>query len=284
MDRQTSTRTFHLADAILEQMPVAVAVYDVQELRLLEANRLFVTIMDRFLDPCWHQGRIIGHPITSWAHPASMPRLVTLLRAVAETGTPYQVGEFAFPTSDGTPTYWNWTVERMRAPHGQTIHLLQTITEVTAHVLARQRAEQTHISLSQANRAVEAERQRLEVMETVAGSARASLDIEDVGKATLDAIQAAFHPLAVYIHVADPTHQGLRLLQICTPPGGEPVLALLQQVSYESPLFLAQACKGPFGSKSSLREHSRRSSALPSTRRVPKSRRCWAVVCILLPP
>src|SRR5438132_329303 len=112
MDRQTSTRTFHLADAILEQMPVAVAVYDVQELRLLEANRLFVTIMDRFLDPCWHQGRIIGHPLTSWAHPASMPRLVTLLRAVAETGTPYQVGEFAFPTSDGTPTYWNWTVER----------------------------------------------------------------------------------------------------------------------------------------------------------------------------
>jgi PAS domain S-box-containing protein len=244
MDHQTNSRTFHLAEAILEQMPVAVAVYDVPELRLLEANQLFVSIMERFLAPHWHQGRLIGHPLSEWAHPESMPRLVPILQAVADTGTPYQAGEFAFPTSDGTPTYWNWTVQRLSAPDGQTMHLLQTLTEVTAHVLARQHAEQREGHLRQANHVVEVERQRLALIDTVAERVRASLDIELVGKAALDAIQAAFHPLALYIHAADPTQHAFRLLQIRTPPGGESIQALLQRVPTESPLWLARACKG----------------------------------------
>jgi PAS domain S-box-containing protein len=126
-------------------MPVAVAVYDAQDLRLLEANRLFLTIMDLFLDPCWQQGRIIGSPLTDWAHPANISSLVTIFRAVAETGTTSRVGEFAFSASQGHTTYWNWTLDRMDDHDGQDTHLLQTITEVTAHVLASQEAEQARL-------------------------------------------------------------------------------------------------------------------------------------------
>src|SRR5207244_2808398 len=124
----------------------------------------------------------------------------------------YQVGEFAFPTSDGNTTYWNWTVKRMRALDGHGIHLLQTITDVTAHVLARQHAEQGQASLSQANRAVEAERSRLEVVETVARSVRESLNTERVGRAAVHAINLRFNPLHVAIHRADPAQQALHLL------------------------------------------------------------------------
>lgn len=243
MDCQTSTRTYHFADAILEHMPVAVAVYDAQELRLLEANPLFLTIMDLFLDPSWQQGRIIGHPLTDWAHPASIPRLVAIFRAVAETGTTYQVGEFAFPTSDGNTTYWNGTVERMRALDGHGIHLLQTVTNVTAHVLARQHAEQGQASLSQTNRAVEAERSRLEVVETVARSVRESLNTERVGRAALHAINLRFNPLGVAIYRADPVQQALHLLHACVASGDEQGLTVLQQVPYESELLLAPAHK-----------------------------------------
>src|SRR5205085_8118150 len=126
-------------------MPIAVAVYEAQDLRLLEANRLFLTVMDLYLDPCWQQGRIIGSPLTDWAHPAAIPSLVTIFRMVAETGTTSRVGEFAFSASQGHTTYWNWTLDRMDDHDGQGTHLLQTITEVTAHVLARQEAEQARL-------------------------------------------------------------------------------------------------------------------------------------------
>jgi len=82
MDSQTSTKTYHFADAILEHMPVAIAVYDPQELRLLEANPLFLTIMDMFLDPSWQRGRIIGHPFTDWAHNEATAPIMGIMSAV----------------------------------------------------------------------------------------------------------------------------------------------------------------------------------------------------------
>lgn len=147
-------------------------------------------------------------------------------------------------TQEETPTYWNWTVQRLHAPDGQTLHLLQAITDVTTHVLARQRAEHLQLHLTQTTQVVEAERRRLAVIDTVAESVRASLDVEVVGQATLQAIQAAFQPSAVYLHTADVGQHVLRLLQISTPAGGEAIRHHLQEVSFESPFFLARACRG----------------------------------------
>jgi len=239
MNSQTSTSTRRFVDAILEHIPVAVAVYDTQDLRLLEANTLFLTIMDRFLDPAWHQGRIIGSPLAQWAHPATIPRLVTVFRAVAETGTTYQAGEFAFPTSHGDITYWNWMLERMDDHDRQGIHLLQTITEVTAHVLARQEAERAQDSLRQTTHLIEAERQRLAVIDTVARSVREAVDTESIGRTAIEAIEAAIHPLSVCIYTADPIQQVLHLLHIRPATGTKETF--LQSIPYDNSSLVAQA-------------------------------------------
>ena len=238
MDSQTSTKTHRSAEAILEHMPVAVAVYDTQDLRLLEANPLFLTVMERFLDPAWHQGCIIGSPLTEWAHPAVLPRLVTVLRAVAETGTTYRVGDFAFPTSDGNIIYWNWTVQRMDNHDGQGVRLLQTITEVTEHVLARQEAERAQASLRQTTDIIEAERQRLAVIETVARSVREATDTESIGRTAIEAISAAIHSLSVCIYTADPSQQALHLLHIRPTTGTKETF--LSSIPYDNSPLVAQ--------------------------------------------
>ncbi len=235
MDHQRGGSTSSLAHAILAHMPVAVAVYDPQELRLLEANRLFLMIMERFLDPVWHQGRIIGIPLTDWAPPAVMPGLLSKFRAVAETGLSYQVCDFAFPNASGSITYWNWTLQRMEAGDGQGFHLLQTISEVTAQVLARQEAERVQTSLRQETHLVEADRQRLAVIETLARSVCEAVDTESIGRTAIEAISAAIDPLSICIYTADPLQQILRLLHLRPRTGSKETF--LTSIPYDnSPL------------------------------------------------
>src|SRR5437764_9443404 len=109
MDSQIHTKINDYTSSMLEHMPVGVALFDVEDLRLLAANTLFHTFMDTCFDPCWKNGWAIGHSLTDYLPRAEESGVATIFRRVAETGIPYRAGEFAFSGFESGITYWNWT-------------------------------------------------------------------------------------------------------------------------------------------------------------------------------
>lgn len=65
--------------------------------------------------------------------------------------------------------------------------------------------------------------------------------MKNIGQSATDAIQVAFDPISISIHVADPIQRKLRLLHIFTASGAEQVKDFLQEVSYDSHLLVAGA-------------------------------------------
>lgn len=147
------TQGYNYADIMLEHMPVGVALFDAQDLRLLAANALYQS----FLLPEWRDGRAIGHPLSDWGPQPYTCFIEPLLCKVAETGIPYRAEEVHIPRPKRGHTYWNWTIDPVRDSNGHIMHLLNTASDVTGQVLARQATEQAHASLSQVNQVVEAE-------------------------------------------------------------------------------------------------------------------------------
>jgi len=242
MEDQSETRPLHDIEAVFEHLPMSVAVFDARDLRLLLANAGFRRLLDTYLVPSWQQGRALGHPLQDWLPEAvDAQAVVAIFRMVAETGIQRRTDEYAIAPLEDSMTYWNVTLDPLRDAHGSITRLLLTASEVTAQVLARQQLEQAHASLGQEHRAVEAERKRLEVIATVAQSVQESLDIERVSMAALHAISSRFEPSYVYIHMADPEHQALRLLRIHPFLRGDQVRRAVQYVPYKSTYPIAKA-------------------------------------------
>lgn len=242
MEDQSKTRPLHDIEAAFEHLPMSVAVFDARDLRLLLANAGFRRLLDTYLVPSWQQGRALGHPLQDWLPEAvDAQAVMAIFRTVAETGIQRRTDEYAFAPLEDNMTYWNVTLDPLRDAHGSITRLLLTASEVTAQVLASQQLEQAHASLRQEQRAVEAERKRLEVIATVAQSVQESLDIERVSMAALHAISSCFEPSYVYIHMADPEHQALRLLRIHPFPRGDQVRRAVQYVPYKSAYPIAKA-------------------------------------------
>jgi len=145
-------------------------------------------------------------------------------------------------------TYWALTIEPVRDNDEHIIQLLQTANDVTTQVMARQKAEQTSILLSQTNSKAEAERKRLEVIETVARSVRTSLDLDSIGKAAVEVISTSFHALRLTIHVADSAQRKLDLLpgSLYFSPGNEPqeqTINATQHIHYDTAWLMSEAYK-----------------------------------------
>ena len=233
----------HYADTMLKHIPMGVALYDTQSFRLLSANALLHTFLNTFLAPEWQGERAIGHTISEWMPETEIEPILTIFRTVAQTGIAYRAGEYAIHFPGHSVTYWNWTLAAVRDEQGEIVQLVQTVTEITAHVLARRHAEQIQASLLQANQGVEAERQRLDVIETVASSVRASMETKSIGKIASEAIRAAFNPIIVSIHIADASQQKLRLLHTSVDENEQLANAFLHVVPYSASFLIATAQK-----------------------------------------
>ncbi len=236
--KQESLEVYSYSDAILQHMSIGVALFDADNFILLAASNLFHTS----LVPPWQDGRAIGHTLTEWLPDAEATGVVDIFRRVAETGTSYHNSEYAFPSFERGMTYWNWTLDPIRNSSGRIVQLLLTATDITEQVQARKQIEAEKTSLSQATREIEADRKRLEVVETVAQSVQASLHTRRISAAASKAIIASFGARHVYIHTADPTQQLLRLLYMYPPPDSQ-VLQLVQHIPYNSSFPSSQAHK-----------------------------------------
>lgn len=222
---------------ILKYMPIGIALFDAQDFRLLEANAPFHS----FLSLAQQNGQVIGHLLADWFPGKESSSLQEVLRKVAETGIRYYAGASPLLIPARGMTYWNITIDPVWDEEGCIVQLVQTVSEVTTQVRARQQAEQAHSLLREVNTKVEAERKRLAIIEMVASSARESLNSECIGKATNDIISAHFDVVSVHIHIADATKQELHLLIIPGIEYSQRERDHLQTVSYTSNLLIAQA-------------------------------------------
>lgn len=237
---QTSTDTH--ANLMLEHMRTGMALYDVQEFRLLAVNDRFKLFLQEYLCPGKSVELAIGCPLRTLLPPPKevAKAILNIFRAVVETGESYEVDRFPIPIAGKGLTYWQWTLDPIRDADGTITHLLHSANDVTTHVLALQQAEEANISLSQTANTIEVERKRLEVIEAVASSVRESFDMNDIGQAAIDAINAAFNPICVTIHTADATKQILRLLHIASVPEASHLKDFLLEVPYEKNFLTAK--------------------------------------------
>ncbi len=235
------------AGILLEHIPAGVALFDARDFCLLAANQRFYHFIQTHLDASRESDTLIGHPLAEWlpaADAAEAAALVALFRTVSETGLPYQAEEYAVRLPNRNLVYWNWSLHPVPDEQGHTIHLALYGRDMTASVLARHQVEEAHVSLTRLHATTVAARQQLEVIETVARSARASLDTRSIGQAAVDAISASLQPLRLSLHVADPRQQALRLLCLSSTQARDAGLPSLEYIPYDSPLIAAQARKG----------------------------------------
>ena len=230
---------------MLENMRTGMALYDVQEFRLLAVNNRFKLFLQEYLCPGKSYELAIGCPLRTLLPPPKevAKAILNIFRAVVETGESFEVDRFPIPIVGKGLTYWQWTLDPIRDADGTITHLLHSANDVTTHVLELQQAEQANISLSQTAHTIETERKRLEVIEAVASSVRESFDMKDIGRAAVDAINAAFNPVCVTIHTADPAKQILRLLHIASVPEASHLKDFLLEFPYERNYLIAQGIK-----------------------------------------
>ncbi len=169
MQTHLGTQTFtHIhANLMLEHMRTGMALYDVQEFRLLAVNNRFKLFLEEYLCPGKSVELAIGCPLNTLLPPPKevAKGILNIFRTVAATGEPYEAETFPIPMAGKGLTYWQWTLDPIRDADGTITLLLHSANDVTTHVLALQEAEQVNISLSQTAHTSEVERKRLEVID-----------------------------------------------------------------------------------------------------------------------
>jgi PAS domain S-box-containing protein len=217
-----------------EYLPMCAAVYTASDLRLLEANSLFLEVIDTYLDPRWRHGRIIGQSLTRWGEWAKTSGILDIFYQVASSGHTYQNNHFKCRVSADHTIYWNWTLTAVRDEKGHIAYLLQTFSEVTPPMPEPLRSKR-------AKSVVAKDHARPKVVETVARSVRESLDTGRIGTIAINALRAHFQPTNIWLHIDDPVQQALRLLCYHISIGNEYILDQLRTIPYASSLYVAQA-------------------------------------------
>jgi len=231
-------------ETMLEHLPVGVALFDAYNLRLLATNACFQS----FLDPLWPQERAIGHTLTEFFPQAERSGSASIFREVATTGIPYHNDEYLSESFPGGTTYWNWTLSPIPDCNGAIIQLLLTISEITSQVVARQQAERMNAALSQKNRQIETERQRLAAIETLTQSIRGTLQQEQIARAAIATLAGYIQPPLLAIYTADTTQRAFHILAPNLSQAQEAPGYLPHHIPYDNSSFLLQTLqqRAPF--------------------------------------
>ncbi len=125
---------------ILEQMSVAVALFQARNLCLLAANSYYRMLLQTWSSTHAVQGTR-GQPLQELVPEAVLPALTSLVWRARESGTSLRLEACAVLSVAGETRYWDWTVDPIRTGE-QVGAVLLTVTEVTSHMQARPYAEQ----------------------------------------------------------------------------------------------------------------------------------------------
>lgn len=187
----TALQTY--AHLMLEHVPVAMALFETSEFRLLAANSRYHALNG----PVWQHGYALGQTLTAILAEVlpgeQLAHIIDHFSAVVQTGKPFRVKAYQVVGPTRGETYWDWTAERI-SDQDHVRYLLVTVTDVTASVKERQQIEQAHTALTQLHRSVESERQRLAHGETILMSLQNITEPKRLAASVLAAIDACFSP------------------------------------------------------------------------------------------
>jgi signal transduction histidine kinase len=241
MEHNPAVGTSFSAEMMLEHLPVGVALFDAHDLRLLQANPCY----HASLAPEWQQGRAIGHRFTEFVPQAEYSGSADLFRQVAATGVPYKTEAYASAAvRERGLTYWDWSLNPICDADGQVSHLLLTLIDATARVVAQQQAEQARTALEQTNQVLEVEQQRGKLLKTLTQRIGRLLRAEDIACNALDVLQTSLRPLTSALYVHEPVHQCFRALALTLPDEHES-WKRLSQIPYNRCSALLQGLQEP---------------------------------------
>jgi len=232
-------------ELMLENSSPGIALFDAYEFRLLRINPAYYAISHQRTGLDWPNKEVIGlklqDALSSYMPKPEIERTLSVFREVATTGIPFHANMQRTTSRDNSIIYWEFSLYPVRGNDGKIEQLVSTINDVTIYVEAFQQAERIQTRLSQKRDNMLIERQRLEVIETVARSVRESLDIKLAGQATINVIAENLQPLIANIHIDRPEQEVFELLHSYLAPHLTHIFSSLAEVSYESDLLIAKA-------------------------------------------
>src|SRR5579864_27540 len=105
MQIEQETNLGAYARLMLEHQPVATALFDALEFRLLAANPSYESL----LLPQLRHEQAIGQHLMEIVPATAATKLTTLFQQAIETGTAVGPEEYAASAGDGSMRYWHWS-------------------------------------------------------------------------------------------------------------------------------------------------------------------------------
>jgi PAS domain S-box-containing protein len=228
---------------MLEDIPIAVALVDARDFRVITANRCFSALFANTIMERKNSGNSQKKQrLPDFFSAPNASFVLELFRSVIQTGKAYQSQEFPLLHPERGLTYWSGSVTPIHDTPGQTEQLLIAASDVTEQVKARLQAES---KLSK--QTVETEVQRLAAMETVARYVSKELVSKDIARVACEALVATLNPICICIHLTQPLVRELRLAHMYIDEHDQAAASLqqmvtdLQRVDYDSSHWIARA-------------------------------------------
>jgi signal transduction histidine kinase len=162
-DHAAAAQQGQLFRHLLEQAPVAVALYSGPQYHVELVNATTLAIWDR------PRAAVLHRPVFEVLPEAATPEMVALLERVYTSGIPHTAYEqltFLHRNGGQEEVYWNFVFEPQRGPDGLVNGIFSVGTDVTEQVRARQQLQQLNQELEArvTERTQEAETARAEAV------------------------------------------------------------------------------------------------------------------------
>ena len=236
METNTNASLGDYALLMLEHAPLGIALYAVQDFRLLAANALYQNFVFTHFTPSWQYGEVIGHRMQDWLSETEALTHETIFREVAETSIAYSTGSYVFARDEEASMQWNWSLKPLSNAQGEVSYLLQTVSE-----MPHEAVQDHHTKQSQEPHISKTKYHQLEVITEVTKSVHKPFNVEDIGNAALDALARHFHPRGLFLHTADAVQRALHVLSFHLPTNQEYDGRAMHYIPYSSSRLLAQA-------------------------------------------
>ena len=198
MSVQTDVRDELLA-TILKTAPVGILVIESETLRILLANEQ----VKRMLDPEWVGRDLTGYTALDVLVGIPPARLRAAVQSVVVSGTTLHLEDYAYDGFARGRTYWNDDLTPLHDDAGHCYAVMLTLVETTAHVIARQRLEETNAALTAIN--------------ALALRVNATKDLPTIFQYALDALIELLHLDQGAVGRVDDRDDALRLIAVHSP-------------------------------------------------------------------
>ncbi len=212
MSQNLHPASYALAEQILDLTPVGTGIVATDTYELIAANDQFLSILETYIEPCWHSGKVIGHPLSDYLPTSLAIPLSQAFQTIIQTRQRLEFYNYSTTISAQQTIHWNCTITPILNDKDQVSTILITSSQITRQITTQTQLIEHHAIASHQYDIQVNLRKQQQIIETVTRHAQSSLDIETVGKNIIQALNLHFSPLSIYLHKALPEKKALQLL------------------------------------------------------------------------